>query len=71
MQELQYGWHAAVINSAEELELIKKNRNNDLFIGGTTNLNSGTVISNFEDYLANSSGVVHFYFIWLNRIDPL
>ena len=60
--ELKYTWHAAVINSAEELEFILNNLNTlsnkqDLYIGGTTNLNSSGFISNISDYIINSSGI--------------
>ena len=59
--EISYGWHAALINSPEELKFIQKNQNElsdkeDFYIGGTTNVNSAIILSNFTDYLPNSSG---------------
>ena len=59
------------MNSAEELDFVLKNNLNnkqDFFIGGTTNWNSSGFISNFSDYLANSSGIISFILIWLNRL---
>ena len=59
------------MNSAEELDFVLKNNLNkkqDFFIEGTTNWNSSGFISNFSDYLANSSGIISFILIWLNRL---
>ena len=52
-------WHPAIINSAEELEFIKRNQKNlrntqDFFIGGSSN--STGIISDLSDYLPNQSG---------------
>ena len=59
--ELEFGWHAAFINSPEELEFIQRklnglSNNQDFYIGGTTNFNSTGILSNFSEYLADSSG---------------
>ena len=61
MLELKYGWHPAVLNDAEELEFIQRNLNGlinkqNFYIGGTTNFNSTGILSNFSDYLPNSTG---------------
>ena len=71
--ELEYGWHPAVLNDAEELEFIQRNLNRlinkqDFYIGGTTNLNSTGILSNFSDYLPNSTGKTeNFVLCYVNR----
>ena len=59
--ELEYGWHPAFINSPEELEFIQRklsgvSNNEDFYIGGTIHFNSTGILSNFSEYLSDSSG---------------
>ena len=74
LPELRFGWHPALLNSAEELEFIQKSLNRlgntqDLYIGGTTNYYSSGNNANFSDYLPNKTGMIckhqGMFFNWL------
>ena len=57
------------MNSADELDFVLKNNlsnKHDFFIGGTTN--SSGFISNFSDYIPNSSGIVPFIIVQLSML---